>query len=71
LKRRQLIEAIADGARVARLDWRLVRQGAWHEVWELDRLRVTIPRHRELNERTAIGIMKAFEVKLGKEWWRR
>jgi mRNA interferase HicA len=70
VKRRVLIEAVAEAARDARLRWRLVRQGARHELSELDGLRVTIPRHRELNELTAAGIMKTFEVKLGKEWWR-
>jgi mRNA interferase HicA len=35
----------------------LVRQGANHELWSLGGQRLTIPRHREINERTARGII--------------
>lgn len=34
-----------------------VRQGANHELWSLGGQRLTIPRHREINERTARGII--------------
>jgi hypothetical protein len=31
---------------------------------------VTIPRHREINELTALGIFKSLEPELGENWWR-
>jgi hypothetical protein len=33
-------------------------------------MRIPIPRHREINDYTAQGIMRDLEIKLGKEWWR-
>lgn len=41
-----------------------------HDVWECGGLRVSIPRHREINELTSLGIMRALEQKLGEDWWR-
>ena len=35
----------------------LVRQGGSHEIWTLGCERLVIPRHREINERTADGII--------------
>ena len=35
----------------------LVRQGDSHEIWTLGGERLVIPRHREINERTADGII--------------
>lgn len=69
MKRRDLIRIIGVAARKRDLEWVLVREGAEHEVWALDRRLITIPRHREINERTARGIMKAFEEELGARWW--
>ena len=41
----------------------LVRQGANHEIWRIGGERIVIPRHREVNEHTAEGILrKAREV---------
>lgn len=36
---------------------RFVRQGGGHEIWPLGGKRLMIPRHREINERTAEGIL--------------
>lgn len=69
MKRRDLIRAIGTAARDRGMEWVLVREGAEHEVWRLDRRMITIPRHREVNERTARGIMKAFEQEFGARWW--
>ena len=52
------------------MDWRMLRQGASHEVWDLDGLRVTIPRHREVNEVTAGKILRLLEELLGPGWLR-
>jgi hypothetical protein len=56
--------------RVARAARRLERQGANHEVWICGPVNMTAPRHREINEMTAIGICRTLEKALGKGWWR-
>jgi hypothetical protein len=71
VKRRELLRAVARAAREAGLEWELLRQGADHEIWSLDGHRVTVPRHREINELTARGILRALEAQLGEDWWRR
>ena len=71
MKRRDLVLRITETARGAGLLFRLIRQSAEHELWELGGTRITIPRHREINQVTAVSIMKAFEAELGKGWWRR
>ena len=38
-----------------------VREGANHEVWTIGDERLVIPRHREINEYTAKGIIKKAE----------
>ncbi len=66
LKRRVQRAAQANG-----MSWRLVRQGGRHEVWQCGRTKVTIPRHREINELTAQGIFETLEAELGRGWWKR
>jgi len=70
MKRVDLLRTIGAAARDAGLPWQMLRQGSDHEVWELDGLRVVIPRHREINERTAGKILRLLEDKLGQGWWR-
>jgi len=50
---------------------KLIRQGGRHEVWQCGRTKVTIPRHREINEITAQGIFTTLEAELGRGWWKR
>lgn len=69
LKRSELLRRIGSAARDRRLAWNLRRQGAQHEIWELDGLDVPIPRHREINEKLARAIMADLSVKLGEGWW--
>ncbi|MBA2373620.1 MAG: hypothetical protein H0V74_05400 [Chloroflexi bacterium] len=69
MKRRDLIRRIGEAARDRGLVWEMLRQGADHEVWSLGGHRITIPRHREVAERTARGVLKAFEDELGTRWW--
>ena len=47
-----------------------VTQGARHEKWLVGETRITIPRHREINELTVRSILKHLEAEFGKEWWR-
>lgn len=69
MKRRDLIRTIGKAAGEVDLDWRLLREGASHSIYTLDGLRVPIPRHTEINERTAAGILRTCAEKLGEDWW--
>lgn len=51
--------------------WEMVREGAEHEVWSIDGRRITIPRHREIGERTAYAILRSHEAEFGERWWER
>jgi mRNA interferase HicA len=65
MKRTTLIRTIGLAARNGSRTWALVRQGSAHEVWALDDRRITIPRHREINEWTARSIMQALSEEFG------
>jgi mRNA interferase HicA len=65
LKRRIQLASNAQGK-----VWRLLRQGGRHEVWQCGRTKITIPRHREINQLTAEAIFKDLEPDLGRGWWR-
>jgi mRNA interferase HicA len=69
VKRRELIEKIGRAARDADLSWDTAREGQRHEIWRCGTTRVSIPRHRQINERTAEGIFKDLEDELGRRWW--
>lgn len=45
-------------ARAADAEFRLVREGGNHEIWTMGGGRLVIPRHGEINELTAQGIIK-------------
>jgi mRNA interferase HicA len=70
MKRADLIRRIGRTARAVGVSWRRLRATGAHEVWECGELRVSIPRHREINELTAEGIMTTLEDRLGEDWWR-
>lgn len=70
MKREKLLRRVARTARSRGVTWRLDRQGANHEVWRCGSVEVTVPRHREINEITAIGILTSLEDALRKGWWR-
>jgi hypothetical protein len=70
MKRRDLIKRIGTAAKAADLTWDILREGANHTVYVLDQLRIPIPRHNEINEITALGIMKDCADKLGEDWWK-
>lgn len=70
MKRTVLLRKIARSANRAGAEWRLVRDRGDHEVWSLDGIRVVVPRHREVNEMTALGIFLDLEGRLGPRWWR-
>jgi hypothetical protein len=71
LKRAELLRRIARGAARRGVAVALVRQGGEHEVWQCGGTRVVIPRHREINELTALAIVRRLERELGEGWWGR
>ena len=59
MKRRDLIRLLeANG-------WTLARHGDKHDVWEKDKRREAIPRHREINELLAQAIIRRITGKDG------
>lgn len=47
--------------RLRALDWVLARHGSHHDVWTDGEREITIPRHNEVNEYTAMAILKEAE----------
>jgi len=70
VKRGELIRLMSTGAREADVRWEFVREGRGHEIWSLGGRLLPIPRHREINEETAVAILRSLEPRLGKRWWR-
>lgn len=70
MKRIDLLRAIRRAASVAEIGFVLKRQGRDHELWLCGQTEIVIPRHREINELTARGVLKDLEHELGKGWWR-
>ena len=58
MKRRDLLRALRISAKEAGVDLAIVRNVASHDIYRLGDLVITIPRHNELNEMTARGILK-------------
>jgi mRNA interferase HicA len=66
-----LLARIAEAASTHGLSATLIRQGRRHEFWEVGEFRFAVPRHREINEWTAEGIMRDLEPMFERDWWRR
>jgi len=71
MKRRALIHRIRSAAAAKGVPCALVREGSRHEFWVAGGVRVSIPRHRDINEWTAEAILRDLESVLGTDWWRR
>ena len=71
MKRRDLLQLIANGARERGVEWRFVRHGGEHDLWRCGIVLVSVPRHKDVRGRTAIGILANLEEVLGEDWWRR
>ncbi len=52
MKRRELEQ------RLRAIGWRFVRHGGSHDVWTDGRNETAVPRHREIREGTARGILR-------------
>lgn len=70
MKRREVIKRITKAAKSQGVNWVPLRQGANHEVWDLDGVMIPIARHSEFGNRAAEMIWKECETRLGKDWWR-
>ena len=69
-KRKALIKRLKQAARQRDVKFQVLRQGGNHEVYLVGDLRIPIPRHSEVSERTANDILKECEPALGKDWWK-
>jgi mRNA interferase HicA len=47
--------------RLRALGWYLLREGTNHEIWTNGQDQTIVPRHREVNELTARGILRLAE----------
>jgi mRNA interferase HicA len=70
VRRAELLRRIAKRARSQRVRFELVREGGSHSLYRCGAVRVTVPRHTEINELTARGILAETESVLGEGWWR-
>ena len=61
MKRAELMKRLRKLAKATDVELTFVREGANHELWEFGSFRCVIPRHTEINEITANGILKACE----------
>lgn len=50
-----MIRQIGAAARRAGVEWRFVREGREHELWQRGPIGVAVPRHCEIGEKTAAG----------------
>jgi len=70
VKQRELLRTIARAAAARHITWSLVRHGANHDVYRLGSETIPIPRHAEIQELTANGILKECSTELGEGWWK-
>lgn len=70
-KKRDLINEIRREAKKSGVVFKLMRFGNSHDIWTIGNSRIPIPRHSEINGKTAREIRKECEKELGKEWWRK
>jgi mRNA interferase HicA len=70
MRRAGLLRQIAKQAGVEGVDFVFVREGGSHSLYRCGTVRLVIPRHADINELTARGILAATERVLGRGWWR-
>lgn len=70
VKQRDLIKRITEHAAGVGVSWTLVREGGNHAVYRLGDTTIPVPRHREINEVTAVAIFKQCQPELGQGWWK-
>ena len=68
--RDELLRRIRKAAADKDVGFGLVREGGSHSIYRCGGQNVVIPRHRDINEFTARGIMRDLDSELGEDWWR-
>ena len=71
MRRTELLKKIATAAKDAGVEFDLVTEGKKHSKFECGGEPVTVPRHNEINEYTAEGILKGLDKVFGEGWWRK
>jgi mRNA interferase HicA len=66
MKRRDLLTAVRSMAHASETSFDLVRYGASHDIYRVDGLTVVVPRHTQINEMTARGIIRDVQDHLRK-----
>ena len=61
---------MAKQAHTKGVDFMIVREGGSHSLYQCGTVRLVVPRHIDINELTARGILSATESVLGQGWWR-
>jgi hypothetical protein len=69
MKRRVLIAQIAKRARQLELQKVVISEGGRHSQIAIGGKKISVPRHREIDENLARSIMKELESELGERWW--
>lgn len=69
MKRRELIKLISNKAIETGLPRVRIKNGGSHDKLIILKLRVPIPRHKEISTGTARAIMESFEPLFGENWW--
>jgi len=70
MNRKRLLKRIRARARELGLPRGDITHAGSHDKVTVGNSFVIIPRHKEIAEMTAEGIMKSLEPTLGKDWWR-
>lgn len=65
MKRRVLLTALRRAAKEADVEFSLLRHGASHDIYRIGAVSVVVPRHADINELTARGILLAVAEYLG------
>ncbi|MFJ3319375.1 hypothetical protein [Curtobacterium sp. NPDC086286] len=65
MKQSELIKSIKQLAKAHQVPWIFDRHGGDHDIYKLDGKQYQIPRHREINERLARGMIKEAKDQLG------
>ena len=55
MKRRDLERRLRD------IGWSIARRGGRHDIWTQGEYELVVPRHREINEYTAMAILRTAE----------
>lgn len=58
MQRRELIQRLTRAARQQNVTFTLVREGGRHSIYEFGGQQIAIPRHHDINERLALGILR-------------